>query len=144
MDQATSVRSPAPPGTRWLLAALLLTALVSVLLLFLPVVLGSRSSTVGDPDGGGQLTGSAEVRQSLLEVGGWGVAVLLLVPVLLCAVPLLAPGSVRPPLTVAVTVLLGMGVLVSLASIGLCYLPSLALLVAAAVRLSRRPTTPTT
>ncbi|GAA3740683.1 hypothetical protein GCM10022225_24940 [Plantactinospora mayteni] len=140
MDQATSLRSPARPGIRWLLAALLLAVAVGALLLFLPVVTGVQSSTLGN--GPNPMIEVREVRQSLVQAEGWGVALLFLVPVLFCAMPLLGTGAARLPLAIAAVVLLGLGVLVSLASLGLFYLPSLVLLVVAAVRMSRRAAAP--
>ncbi|MDW5325219.1 hypothetical protein [Plantactinospora sp. KLBMP9567] len=134
MDQATSLPSPARPGIRWLLAAFLLAVAAGVLLLFLPVTTvleATRDSGAAHP-----MIGVREVRQPLVQAEGWGVVLLLLVPVLLCAMPLLGTGAARFPLTVAAVLLLGLGVLVSLASLGLFYLPSLVLLVVAAVRMS--------
>ncbi|MEO3929748.1 hypothetical protein ABGB07_38735 [Micromonosporaceae bacterium B7E4] len=146
MDQATSLPSPARPGIRWLLAALLLTAAAGALLLFLPVTTVVEGTVDKGPTSAGVMTPMIEVRevrQPLVQAEGWGVVLLLLVPVLLCAVPLLGTGAARLPLTVAVVLLLGLGVLVSLASLGLFYLPSLLLLVVAAVRMFAATARPT-
>ncbi|MEN3608487.1 hypothetical protein AAH979_02990 [Plantactinospora sp. ZYX-F-223] len=141
MDQATSLPSRVRPGIRWLLAALLLAVAAGALLLFLPVTTvleATRDSGAASP-----MMVVREVRQPLVQAQGWGVALLLLVPVLLCAMPLLGTGAARLPVTVAAVVLLGLGVLVSLASLGLFYLPSLVLLVVAAVRMSAGTGRPT-
>lgn len=103
---------------RWFVAALLLTAAASVILLLAPL-----SSE--------QNAGGAVERRSLLAAEGPGVAVLLAVPLLVCALPVLIP---RPAVAWGSAALLAAGVLVGLASVGLYYLPVLALLVAGAWR----------
>ncbi|MGI5151187.1 hypothetical protein ACQEVC_33305 [Plantactinospora sp. CA-294935] len=141
MDRATSLPSPARPGIRWLLAAFLLAVAAGALLLFLPVT--TIVEATYDSGAAHPMIGVREVRQPLVQAEGWGVALLLLVPVLICAMPLLGTGAARLPLTVAAVLLLGLGVLVSLASLGLFYLASLVLLVVAAVRMfagTARPT----
>ncbi|MGX7673572.1 hypothetical protein [Plantactinospora sp. DSM 117369] len=146
MDQATSLPSAARPGIRWLLAALLLAVAAGALLLFLPVTTVLEATRDEGPTSAGvaaPMMVVREVRQPLVQAQGWGVALLLLVPVLLCAMPLLGTGAARLPVTVAAVVLLGLGVLVSLASLGLFYLPSLVLLVVAAVRMSAGTGRPT-
>ncbi|MEO3748069.1 hypothetical protein [Plantactinospora sp. B5E13] len=97
------------PHRGWLLAAALLAALVS--LGFLVALLGRE---------------------------GRGVVVVLLVPVLLLAAPLLAPRPARRVVAVAAVLLLTIGVVLSVASIGLYYLPSLVLLIIGILRPSRR------
>lgn len=96
------------PHRGWLLAAALLAALVS--LGFLVAFLGRE---------------------------GPGVVVILLVPVLLLAAPLLAPRPTRRVVAVTAVLLLTIGVVLSIASIGLYYLPSLVLLIVGILRPSR-------
>lgn len=97
------------PHRGWLLAAALLAALVSI--------------------------------GFLVAFSGWegpGVVVVLLVPVLLLAAPLLTPRRARRVVAVATVLLLTIGVVLSIASIGLYYLPSLVLLIIGILRPSRR------
>ena len=128
-DRIQSRRSAARPETRWLLTALLLTVLLALLVLLLP--LGSSSS------GGGSTGPTDPARVSLLRQEGWGVAAVVLIPVLLCAAPLLARGRARRPVTVVTTGLLGAVVVLGAASVGLLYLPSAVLMLVGALRQAR-------
>lgn len=112
-------------GRSWSVAAALLTAAVSVAMLFLPLISTADS-------------GGAAERQSLLERDGAGAAAALALPVLLAAVPLLVPARHRRLAAIVVAVLFSLGALVSAASVGLFYLPSAALLVVAAIRTPRQ------
>lgn len=119
-DSTTDRRARRDPGRPWVTAAVLLTAAVSLALMFLPLI--STADSAGSN------------RESLVEQEGWAVAAGLAVPVLISAVPLLVPSRLRRWMTVGAGVLLGAGALVSIASVGLFYLPSAALLVVAAIR----------
>jgi hypothetical protein len=126
--ERTARKSPA--GRFWVIAALLLTAGVSLSLMFLPLV-STTSSTVSTTSSteGTEQTG----RQSLIEDEGWGIAAILAVPVLISAVPLLVPARHRLWATIASAALLTAGALVAAASVGLFYLPSAGLLFVAVV-----------
>lgn len=119
-DSTIDRQARGDPGRPWVTAAVLLTAAVSLALMFLPLV--------GTDDSAGSN------RESLIEQGGWAVVAGLAVPVLISAVPLLVPSRLRRWTTVGAGTLLGAGALVSIASVGLFYLPSAALLVVAAIR----------
>jgi hypothetical protein len=112
-------------GRSWNIAAALLTAAVSVALMFLPLISTADSSGATD-------------RQSLVAQSGWGAVLGLAVPVLVAVAPLLVPARHRRWATIVAATLLTLGALVSAASVGLFYLPSAALLVVSAVR-TRRP-----
>jgi hypothetical protein len=112
------------PGIRWLTAALVVTAIVSLALLVVPIVEHVES---GPP--------ARKEWQSLLELEGARVAVGLALPVLLVAVPLLLPrGDPRRLGTLVVTFLMTAGVVLGLLSIGVFYLPTLILLIVALLR----------
>jgi hypothetical protein len=112
------------PGARWLIAALVVTAAVSLALLLVPIVAHVES---GPP--------ARKEWQSLLELEGVRAAVGLALPVLLVAIPLLLPrGAARRLGTLIVTFLLAAGVVLGLLSIGLFYLPTLTLLIVALLR----------
>lgn len=113
-----------PGGRTWVIAAVLLTSAVSLALTFLPTVSTATST------GGTEQTG----RASLIESQGWTVAATLVVPVLISAVPLLVPVRHRRWATIGSATLFTAGAMVAVASVGLFYLPSAALLVVAAVR----------
>jgi hypothetical protein len=112
-------------GRPWVIATVLLTTMIGLLLMFLPTY-----TTVEEPGG--------IDRQSLVEHEGWDVAAILAIPVLIGAVPLLAPARHRRWVTVGVAALFGLAALVSVASVGLFYVPSATLLVVAAVRTRRQ------
>jgi hypothetical protein len=116
------------------LSALGFAVLASLVLLVLPVY---SSSTVSSE------TGGAEVRNTstLLEVQGAGVLGILAVPIVLTLLPYLirSPSRARAQLTIACTVLLGLGALLALASIGFFYLPALVCSVAASTAALRDP-----
>jgi hypothetical protein len=61
----------------------------------------------------------------------------LAVPVLLCAVPLIVPARLRRRATWAAAVLLAIGVVLSLLSIGAFYLPAVVLLIVSAATASQ-------
>jgi hypothetical protein len=112
------------PGARWLTAALVVTAVVSLALLLAPIVAHVESGPPARKD-----------WQSLLELEGVRAAVGLALPVLLVAIPLLLPrGAARRLGTLIVTFLLAAGVVLGLLSIGLFYLPTLILLIVALLR----------
>jgi hypothetical protein len=102
---------------RWFAVTAALTVAVSSLLLLLP------------------LSG-----RSLLDAEGPGVIVTLAVPVLICAIPLLAPARHRRAAAWISAVLLGIGVILGLLSVGVYFVPSLILLIIGANRV--RPGTP--
>jgi hypothetical protein len=112
------------PSARWLIAALAVTAIASLVLLFVPMVKNVES---GPP--------ARAEWQSLLELEGAGVAIGLALPVLLVAIPLLLPrGGARRLGTLVVTFLLAAGVVLGLLSIGVFYLPTMILLIVALIR----------
>lgn len=116
-------------GARSLVLLSLLLALAAALALaFLPLVSIRRPSLPGEPPG--------EIRHAtLLAWEGLGILLVLLVPVLVAAVPLALERTRWRGVSRAVAaVLLSVGVLVGIASIGLFYLPSAVVMVAAATR----------
>ncbi len=118
---------PSPVATRrgsrrWLAGALAYNAVAALLLLLLPL------TTTVDAGGGTE-------RHSLLATDP-GVAVPLAVPVLLSVLALL--GRQRWLIWTAFS-LLAAGVLVSIASVGLGFVPGLVLLGVGAVRSGRAP-----
>jgi hypothetical protein len=102
---------------------LLLTAAVSLLLLLLPM-------------SAAQVSGEPTEYQNLLTAEGPAVILPLAVPVLICAVPLLVTVRRRRFAAWLSTVLLAVGVLVSLLSIGVFFVPSLIVLAVGAGRSS--------
>jgi len=108
-------------GRRWFLAALLLTTAVSALLLLLPL------ST-------GQVTGQPADHRSLLSTEGPGIILPLAVPVLVCLIPLLAPVRRRRAAAWVSAAILTVGVVISLLSIGVFFVPSAILLAVGAGR----------
>jgi hypothetical protein len=89
----------------WFVAALLLTAAVSGLLLI-----------------------------SLLEREGRGIIVTLAIPVVVCAVPLVTPQRYRGAAAWVSTALLAAGTILALLSIGIFFVPSVVLLAIGAAR----------
>lgn len=136
---ATDRRLTSDPGQPWIVTAALLAAAVGLLLFLLPLF--STSSESADSTGsrqGSQVTAPAgdqsqDERESLLQRREWGAAAALALPALLCAAPLLAHRR-RRAATIAAAALLGVGVVVGVASGGLFYLPSAALMTIAAIR----------
>ena len=133
----TSASGTAAAGTRrrrrhdlWQLVALVLSVAGSLLLLVLPVYESSTTSSSG-----------AEVRgtSTLLETQGPGVMVTLAVPILLTAVPLLLQGRARGAVSLVCTLLLGIGTLLALLSIGVFYQPALVCSIAATTAAFRPP-----
>lgn len=116
---------PAPGGRNWVVAAVLLSAAVSTALLLLP----SGTSITVSEDGTAQTT-----RETLLENQGWTVIPVFVAPVLISAAPWLAPVRLRRGATVVSAIVLTAGVALAIASVGLFYLPSVVLLVVAAIR----------
>src|SRR5690349_8090523 len=108
-------------GRRWFLAALLLTTAVSALLLLLPL------ST-------DQVTGQPADHRSLLSTEGSGIILPLAVPVLVCLIPLLAPVRRRRAVAWVSAAVLAVGVVISLLSIGVFFVPSAILLAVGAGR----------
>jgi hypothetical protein len=139
-----------PPGTRWLVAAVLVSAAVALALMFLPLSEGAggssrsgpvpASSATADPgpdQGPGTVTTVQTERRNLVEQEGWGIAIVLSMPVVLCALPLLMAGRARRWAAAAAATSLGLLVLAGAASIGLFLLPSAILMTVAAARLRR-------
>ena len=74
-----------------------------------------------------------ESRLSLIAAEGWTVVIPVLVPVVIAFVPVLLRGRRGAQVARVVAAgLLGVGVMLALASIGMLYLPTLAVLIAAA------------
>ena len=125
----TSASETAAPGTRrrrrhdlWQLVALVLSVAASLLLLVLPVYESSTTSSSG-----AEVSGTS----TLLETQGPAVLVTLAVPILLTGVPLLVQGRARGAVSLVCTLLLGIGALLALLSIGVFYLPALVCSIAA-------------
>jgi hypothetical protein len=108
-------------GRRWFLAVLLLTVAVSAALLLLPL--------------SAELSGGQPVRhRTLLAAEGPGIIVPLAVPALICALPLLAPARHRRGVAWGSAGVLVVGVLISLLSVGVFFVPSAILLAVGAGR----------
>jgi hypothetical protein len=110
-----------PRGRRWFLAVLLFTAVVSASLLLLPLLAE-------------QTAGPTVHYRTLLAGEGPGVILPLAVPVLVCAVPLLAPARYRRAAAWGSAAVLAIGVVVSLLSVGVFFVPSAILLAIGAGR----------
>ncbi|GAA2097910.1 hypothetical protein [Actinomadura alba] len=139
-------RMPYEPGTRWLVAAVLVSAAVALALLFLPLSESAGGSSQSGPvpassasaePGPVTVTTVRTERRNLVQQEGWAVAMVVSVPVVVCALPLLMTGAVRRWAAAAATTLLWLFVLAGAASIGLFLLPSAILMTVAAVRLRR-------
>lgn len=136
---ATNHRRTSGPGRSWIVAAALLAAAVGLLLFLLPFF---PTSSTGTGSSGNRQGSQAEVpavdqprdqRQSLAQRQEWGAATALALPALVCAAPLLVHRR-RRVVTITVTSLLRVGVVVGAASVGLFYLPSVALMIVGAIR----------
>lgn len=114
----------------WQLAAVGLSLLAGLLLLVLPIYSSSTASS-DSPE--------VTTTHTLLEERGSGVLLLLAVPVLLTLLPLYPKGAPRRWLGLACTVLLAVGSLLALASIGLFYLPALVCAIAATTSAMTEP-----
>jgi hypothetical protein len=104
-------------------------AVISVGVAWLPFV--SRSTVLSDGVGGPVVF--SDTRESLIGEQGWTVVIALLMPVALTLVPVLLrrrPSAQRARVWVAG--LLGVGVVLAAASVGMFYIPTLGVLVAAA------------
>jgi hypothetical protein len=108
----------------WQVVALGLSLLASLVLLVVPAFGGTSASSE---------TGGREVVRTttLLESEGPRVLLILLIPVILTLLPLLVRGRARRQVALACTLLLALGALVGLASIGAFYLPALIFAIAA-------------
>lgn len=117
-----------------LLASFFCALIVSVLLAFLP----TGSSAGAARRLGGEGTTPPFVfesrRTSLFAREGARVAGILAVPPLLAGVPLLSPTKVRRHVSALCAFFLGLLLLISAASIGLFYLPAMALLIASQIK----------
>lgn len=121
-------------GVIWVSISLALAVAVSVLLLFVPLStsLGAVDTHPSPRPGSSEGTQTRVTRHTLPEAEGWGVTGVLLIPVALCAAPLLIPRRIRRPVMVTATTLLGAGVIIGSASIGLFYLPTVITMAVAA------------
>lgn len=118
-QRQTSTRSR---SLRWNIVAVFLAALTAALAAFLP--LGTSVSESVSSDGTIVTTTS---HPSLLSNEGPRVLIVLLIPVLVVALPLLFGRHKRAQSArVGVTVILGLLVLLGAASIGMFFLPTLA------------------
>lgn len=134
---ASSELDPATrePGKPWLVAAMLLTVAVGLLLLWLPLGTMASQEGVATPVPGNSSAGpTREEPPSLLAAEGSGVVAVLGVPVVLCAAPLLCGARRRRQVAFGAALVLAAGVVVSVSSIGVAYLPSLVLLLIGAAR----------
>ena len=114
---------------RWHAVAFGAAAAAVAVLLVLPAV-RTESGTI-ETDG---TTTRTESTMTLLESQGAGVLWLLGVPLLLTGIPLLARGRGRRTVALVCTALLAVGIVLSLASIGVFFLPPLAAAVLACAR----------
>ena len=107
----------------------LILAVASVAVVWLPSV--SRESVA--PDDANQPPVFIELSLSLIVAEGWTVMIPVLVPVVIAFVPVLSRRRrVAQVARVGAAGLLGIGVVLALASIGMLYLPTLGVLIAAA------------
>ncbi|WP_203786237.1 hypothetical protein [Paractinoplanes rishiriensis] len=121
MGRAQAVRPAgvgASAGRRWSVGAVLYSLVTGGILLLAPL-------------SAGQIAGQAVEYRSLLASDGPGVALLTAVPVLVCALPLVVAGRA---LAWACAIVLGVGVLAGLASVGAFYVPAVVLLAIGAAR----------
>jgi hypothetical protein len=118
----------------WQVVALGLSLLASLVLLVIPAFGGTSASS----DNGGR---EVVRTTTLLESEGSRVLLILLIPVVLTLVPLLIRGRGRGAFSVLAALLLGIGALLGLASIGAFYLPALIFAIAAATAAVREPVT---
>jgi hypothetical protein len=117
----------------WQVVALGLSLAASLALLVIPAFGGTSASS----EGAGEVTRTT----TLLESEGPGVLLVLLVPVVLTLLPLLVRGRGRRVVSVLAALLLGVGALMGLASIGAFYLPALISAIAAATAAVQEPVT---
>lgn len=112
-------------GHAWQLAAVALAVVASVLLLVVPTGTSETTTSTGE-----------HTSESTTLLGTEGPSVLwpLLVPVLLTLVPLLVSRRLRPAVSITCTVLLAVGVILAVLSIGVFFVPALVLAVIACVR----------
>jgi hypothetical protein len=112
-------------AARWSLVALVV-ATVPVVLAWLPI--GTETS-------GDSLGTTTTSHPSLVESEGASVLIVLLVPVVIAAIPvLLRHRAAAQPARIAAAVLTGIGVFLAILSVGIFYVPALvALVVAAAI-----------
>lgn len=110
------------------LVAVALAVAAGLLLLLLPVYGGTSTSM----DGSG-VTTTTTTHATLAEENGRGVYALLLVPVVLTALPLIAVGTTYRVVSWVAAALLAACCLLALLTIGVFYLPALAMLVTGAV-----------
>lgn len=113
----------------WHLVAFALAVLAAVGLLVLPTVATSSASV----EAGGTVS-RTEGSATLLETEGASALVLVAVPVALTLIPLLVSDRRRRWTTIVCTVLLAVGVLLALMSIGVAFVPALAALIVACLR----------
>jgi hypothetical protein len=108
----------------------LILAVASVAVLWLPSV-SSETVATEDPN---QPPVVMEERLSLIATEGWTVLIPVLVPVLIAFVPVaFRRRRVAQASRVAAAGLVGIGVLLAMASIGMLFVPTLGVLIAAAV-----------
>lgn len=117
--------------TNWLTLASFSLALLASLVLLL------ASSSSSSEEGSGRVGGLAVVEEhdeSLVGSEGWGVLLLVFIPVLVAASPLALMGSSHERTAqIAASVLLLLFGLLGAASVGLFYLPSVLVMALAAV-----------
>jgi hypothetical protein len=111
--------------------ALALALAAMVVLLAVPLGTRETASTSGE---------RTVESTTLLQSQGAGALVPLAVPVLLTALPLSAPRSRRPAVSLLCAALLGIGVVLSVLSIGVFFVP--ALIAAVVASLASRPSEP--
>jgi hypothetical protein len=117
----------------WQVVALGLSVAASLALLVIPAFGGTSASS----EGGREVTHAT----TLLESEGPRVLLVLAIPLVLTLVPLLVRGRGRGAVSVLAALLLGVGALLGLASIGAFYLPALIFAIAAATAAVREPVT---
>jgi hypothetical protein len=117
---------------RWFATALLTSGITALALLLLPTVMVHEGS---GPVGGGQ--NAVTDRMVSLWQDQPGIAFVLAIPVLLCALPLLVPPRPRQAVAWVSVTALGAFALLGLPSVGAYFLPALILMAIGTGRLGR-------
>ena len=130
------------PGTRWVVAAAIAAAAVSVVLAVAPLlglsdVTRECVTTVGSASASGTSC-TSHPDKSWISAHGWRGVGIVAVPAGLGLLPLATPVRRRRRVAAGAAILLGGVVILAAASIGLLYLPAAVLMAVAARRLPPR------
>jgi hypothetical protein len=124
-------------ATRWAAAGFLLALATSLVMLLAPLESEVESTAGSSESTGAPANSQIETKvthPSLLETQGWSVALPLTIPVVLTGAGVLAARGRSPSPLILLAVLLGAGVVLGAASVGVFYLPAEAALIVAAVK----------